>query len=45
MQLPEKRVATFNPKLAEKQMLEIRKQVEVVFLSDGEIKKMLSHRF
>lgn len=40
VQLPEKRVATFNPKLAEKQRLEIKKQVEkAISLKTAKAKK------
>lgn len=40
VQLPEKRVATFNPKLAEKQTLEIKKQVEkAIALKTAKAKK------
>lgn len=40
LQLPEKRVATFNPKLAEKQRLEIKKQVEkAILLKTAKAKK------
>lgn len=40
VQLPEKRVATFNPKLAEKQRLEIKKQVEkAILLKTAKAKK------
>ncbi len=40
VQLPEKRVATFNPKLAEKQTLEIKKQVEkAISLKTAKAKK------